>query len=518
MGEPWPQSYATAENAIKTTSETCNYINRLELYKIFEASNIREEDFAIVSSVMGDMGIITHFPDCVDLRDFIVLKPHWLTKAISHVMEDKELAENQGECTLKCLRDKWDENPEYRDLSHIFHSAMKQFELCYELDSHDHLNLVPLRFGDKKPEIPWSYIPGADQRTIQYRFDATPPAGIMSRFIVKTHHMIVKPPSMPKGIYWFNGVFLTTGEGLMRSEALCEFVKIQEAQIFNITVRAAFPQNMIEQLHALANAVFSFFEGLKPSRYYGCFRQDGGQCPGFHWEENIMYNLNEKISEILCVFGRHKINLLKLIYGNTSFAASASVKEDLRQVFLEEMPKLSIDISNISKDVNSVITRVNALSKDILDARHDISELPANVNQKFQQAFRDYLNLFDDMLDARDFTPVPSIIAIVPSEEGNILMRDLFKKTMTLSLYCEQEKGVHKTNYNLEFKITREWWEKTAPVAGVLFDGNSSPAKSAMPKTTPPFGHPSLKRRGARRAGWFVSLSCPPIDNLTYYW
>lgn len=136
------------------------------------------------------------------------------------------------------------------------------------------------------------------------------------------------------------------------------------------------------------------------------------------------------------------------------------------------MPKLSKDIvKDISNDVNSVMVRVETLSKDIFDDKKGlVAQITANVNQQFEHAFRDYLNLFDDMLDARDFTPVPSIIAIVPAEGGNILKQDLFKKSMNLSLYCEHDKGVHKTEYYREFKITREWWEKNARGAGKLFD------------------------------------------------
>ena len=74
--------------------------------------------------------------------------------------------------------------------------------------------------------------------------------GIMSRFIVKTHYMIAKTDNMPKGVYWHNGVFLRTGEDEYRSEALCDFD--QDERTLRIQVKAAFPQNMIEQLHGFA--------------------------------------------------------------------------------------------------------------------------------------------------------------------------------------------------------------------------------------------------------------------------
>ncbi|MBF0466937.1 MAG: leucine-rich repeat domain-containing protein [Nitrospirae bacterium] len=480
MGELWPQSYAKVEKTIKDMANqnipySKSHIARTELHDIYKREGIPEEDYGMVSSIMGDMGIITHFPGSSDLYEFVVLKPHWLTKAISNVMEHKDLEENKGERTQQWLKSIWDK--EYPGLLQIFHNAMKEFELCYDLDNPDQSILVPLRFGYEKPYIPWKNSK-EQERTIQYRFDVTPPAGIMSRFIVKTHHMIVKPYSKSKGIYWYNGVFLETdmktGNGSIRSEALCEFDK--EARTLNITVRAAFPQNMIEQLNGFAQAVFSFFEGLKPKRYYGCFKEDGSQCNGFHSEEDIMFILSKDKPEIHCSKGLHSIAALKLITGITSFADSVSVKDELKQLFREKLeektPELSMDISkDISRDVSSVIARVEALSDEIFRVKKDLNEMPAEVTQKVQLTFRDYLNLFDDMLEISGFTPIPSLISIIHVNNKSILkINNLFEIEFILAFYCEYDKGIHKTDYHLDFNIPKEWWRKTLPVAGLLFD------------------------------------------------
>ncbi len=112
--------------------------------------------------------------------------------------------------------------------------------------------------------FPWSKVKGVRERRIEYKFEVTPPAGIMSRFIVKTHHMIAKSRQMPKGVYWHNGVFVRDegGKKDWRSEGLCEFDR--ERRILKFTVRAAYPQNMVGKLDGFLDSVFSFFEGLKP--------------------------------------------------------------------------------------------------------------------------------------------------------------------------------------------------------------------------------------------------------------
>ena len=113
---------------------------------------------------------------------------------------------------------------------------------------------------------------------------------------------------MPKGVYWHNGVFLSSGEGEYRSEALCEFD--QEERTLRITVHAAFPQNMVEQLHGFAKAVFGFFEGLTPERKYGCIKFDNEreqECEGAHPEMRILFALSQN-KDIDCEKGWHVID------------------------------------------------------------------------------------------------------------------------------------------------------------------------------------------------------------------
>jgi hypothetical protein len=240
---------------------------------------------------MAILGTITLFKDCPDLEDFVVLNPQWLTKGISLVMEDEQLRKDKGEITHQRMKDIWENG--YSGLYPVLHSCMKEFELSYDMEDKAGC-LVPLRFSDARPDIPWSNIPSAKERRIEYKLNAQPPYGIMSRFIVKTHYMIVKSDDMLKGVYWHNGVFLRTGHDQYTSEALCEFD--HGNRTMRITVRAAFPQNMVEQLHGFAKAVFNFFEGLQPQRNYGCMKIEDKKeekCDGIHPERKILYSLSK---------------------------------------------------------------------------------------------------------------------------------------------------------------------------------------------------------------------------------
>ena len=414
MGRDWPASYSEAEKEIEQKAdengENVSHITRNELYGIFQEKGISESSCENVENLMGVLGIITHFPDWPDLRDFIVLKPQWLTKAISFILEDKQLEADKGNILHTRMHQLWEN--QYPGLYTTFHNCMKEFELCYDLED-SRQSLVPLRFGYIKPNIPWSVDENAKERRVEYKLTIRPPFGLMSRFIVKTHHMIAKTNEMPKGVYWHNGVFLRTGDGPYRSEALCEFDN--ENKTLSITVRAAFPQNMIEQLHGIAKAVFSFYKGIEPERYYGCVKleeEKEKKCEGNHSEKRILFALSRDKS-VACEIGWHEIDPTYLVYGFSSFGQFIT-KDELRKA-LDEEPEWAKEL---------VINVLSSIQKtdDLLHRIENVSKLGEQLQAEFKQelelGLRNHLIMIDQMLDNREFNSAPALIAIVPQDRS----------------------------------------------------------------------------------------------------
>jgi internalin A len=57
---------------------------------------LSEIDTETLAHLMHDLGYIVHYSDDEKLRDDVVLKPEWLTKAIGFVLEDRATAEREG--------------------------------------------------------------------------------------------------------------------------------------------------------------------------------------------------------------------------------------------------------------------------------------------------------------------------------------------------------------------------------------------------------------------------------------
>lgn len=102
MGSQWPESYQRAELEIKKKAKTkVAHLSRTNLNAILNKAGVNEENYDGAARAMARIGAITHFPDSPDLGDFVVLKPQWLTKAISKVMEDGKLSDDKGEIEMK---------------------------------------------------------------------------------------------------------------------------------------------------------------------------------------------------------------------------------------------------------------------------------------------------------------------------------------------------------------------------------------------------------------------------------
>ena len=466
MGREWPASYSKAEEAIKgKAKEGTAHIGRSQLYDIFKGCSIDESIFKDLAGSMSTLGVMTQFPDCPDLRDFIVLQPQWLTKAISEIMEDKQLASDKGEIALRRMEHIWDDKA-YMGLFPTFHDCMKEFELCYDLEDASRSCLVPLRFGYEKPGIPWSDGDGLKERRVEYKLNIRPPMGLMSRFIVKTHHMMVTTAEHPKGVYWHNGVFLRTGTGPLASEALCEFDG--DARKLRIQVRAAFPQNLLEQIHGYVRAVFSFFMGLEAQRSYGCIKIDERTdleetCIGVHSESRI-YSAIRKQRVLDCEYEFHDVDPQKLIWGFSSFGEYVMAKVASIDKLREELDKKPEWAEGLTQDIGTLLGWAEDHRERMNQLIDDQANLVPEIKQQLELKLHEYLAYTSEMLDGREDTPAPGVISIGTKDRSKWNPASYFKKTYFLTPFCENAGNIHPCeDGRVEFTKDREWWERTSP-------------------------------------------------------
>src|SRR5262249_30193150 len=140
------------------------------------------------------LGAVLHFPDDPGLRNLVVLKPDWITRAISLVLTDAATRRAAGYLAHADLPRISHNYP--ADLYPAFPALMSRFELCYRVGREEDRSLVPALLPFDPPasaDVP------ADLRMV-FRLGSVP-AGLMSRFIVRTHRF-------SQNLHWRDGAVL----------------------------------------------------------------------------------------------------------------------------------------------------------------------------------------------------------------------------------------------------------------------------------------------------------------------
>jgi internalin A len=95
MGQPWPEKWLSVEKVLSARPE--HHIDA-ETYTHCCSRCAVEPDIAkgSLGNYLHDLGKILYFRDDFVLSNLIVLKPNWVTKAISRVLDDETTSREQG--------------------------------------------------------------------------------------------------------------------------------------------------------------------------------------------------------------------------------------------------------------------------------------------------------------------------------------------------------------------------------------------------------------------------------------
>ena len=137
VGQPWPEKWLEVEQALQAWSE--HHISA-RTYTDYCLEKRIEESVAkgTLADYLHDLGKILYFRDDYILRSIVVLKPNWITKAISLVLTDKEVSNTNGVLHHSELARIWaiDEEgqPYEQSLYPVFLRLMERFDLSYQIE------------------------------------------------------------------------------------------------------------------------------------------------------------------------------------------------------------------------------------------------------------------------------------------------------------------------------------------------------------------------------------------------
>jgi GTPase SAR1 family protein len=415
-------------------------------------------DTETLAHLMHDLGYIVHYSDDEKLRDDVILKPEWLTKAIGFVLEDRATAESEGILPDKHLYEVWHDHqfkdePRYTpDLYPFFLRLMEKYDVSYRLPEERHASLVAQHVPQVRPDLPWlpEQEPPENLRRIAMicAMEEDPP-GLVPWMIVRTHDYSVEQTNATgshHSLHWDKGMFLRHAP---HGEAMLE----KRGREFHIYAQAAWPEHFMNVIHStLEKLIADNWPGLK-DRYrfmVPCPETvDGQPCKGRFNINGLRQFLVEGDTHIRCQECSCRLSIAELLLG------------------FEERP-VDIQLREINEKLDGLDSRI---ADYFMRTLHAIADEAKSGPRLF--TFR--------------------------ARETNIPLQQLFMRPMELQLWCEHEGHPHPINEPGKgiYKIDQpqEWVTAIAPYANFVLDVLKtvapmvSPAINLVkgPKTTDPW-------------------------------
>lgn len=274
-----PKKWQTVWEKLENTNQA--YLPYSEVITICKDVGLETDQTELFLETSHILGRLIHYHNDSTLKDIVILKPDWLAKAISFVLDDQETRTNKGLIELERLRNLW-QNPPYKDenknpepgypenLHPIFLRLMERFDLSYRIKINGELtetSLLAQLVPDNRPEtLPnWETEPDpADKQQIQICriVDETGQQanaeGLFYQLIVRLHQYSLGRENYPESIHWQRGLML--GDRY-NGRALLEHIGTD----IKITVRAAYPERFLSRL---TEEVESLFDPKNPARFW----------------------------------------------------------------------------------------------------------------------------------------------------------------------------------------------------------------------------------------------------------
>lgn len=275
MGDPQSKSWNNAKNEVVNLE--CSHISINQFNEICAKHKLDKIASETLANLMNDLGHLIYFSKDEGLKDLLVLKPEWLTKAIGFVLEDRMTNEASGILCHDDLDRIWrnhgiEGREQYsKDFHPYFLRLMEKFDVCYRLEDVKNKSLVTQLVPAEQPKEIWTHSDPVPEDLAQLRLifdlDQSPP-GLIPWLIVRTQRYT-------RGLHWQGGMLLRYKQ---HGEAL---IRLSQRQL-SITTRSAFPGHLTSILREVVETlIHDRWEYLKFKVTVPCYLEDDGKpCEG----------------------------------------------------------------------------------------------------------------------------------------------------------------------------------------------------------------------------------------------
>lgn len=450
VGRCVPENWKKLLDALQKRSEQEPYIQYKQYQNICHDLNIENELVEVYAAILNELGYLIHYQGDDVLHNTLVLKPEYISKAVSYVLEDDVAKKQNGLVEHDRLYEIWNdaalpERDRYPpELHPVFLKLMNRFDLSYQVvmpkkdtpETSLIAQLVPSRRPDDW-QLRWPTTPSrtddVERRRICRIVDKetgrpTEVYGLLYRLIVRLHRYSLGKSNYFDSRHWKTGMILDDGLNG------CAFIEDVGGDV-HVTVRAAYPDGFLGVITGEIRALIEqFWKGLDCRLSVPC----RSPCKGLHELEELIETKYERIDKVRC-------NVCKKFYEIDSLLVAATPK----------------------RPVDEVLAELNRVRHELANVKGDIANLSANIRSMVGQA-NEQFELFMNALTnpAKDG---PRLFSFEPIEPDFWDKPTWVTEKFRLTLWCEHARMplpalTGEKNLGVyEIKLPREWIQKSAP-------------------------------------------------------
>ncbi|NER33110.1 MAG: hypothetical protein F6J93_03360 [Oscillatoria sp. SIO1A7] len=470
MGREVPAKWQRVREALRAKEKA--YISYAEAIEVCNEYGLTESQAELFLKISHTLGHLIHYDYDPILRDCVILKPDWLAKAISFVLDDKETRQKNGIVTLERLGRVWEdpnrgENPYPEELHQIFLRLMERFDLSYRVflegeRSNNTTSLIAQLVPDERPKsLPdWpreNPLEGDRQlvrvcKIVNDRGNEAKAEGIFYQLIVRLHKYSLGRKNHADSVHWQRGLMLDNG---YNGRALLEHIGTN----IHITVRAAYPDYFLSVLaEEVKWLVENFWEGLNCEIMVPCVAPCGQNQPGLG-----LFNLKKLVeakrkrrqdypcSVPNCEEWQNIDKLLDKIVAN--------YREDRAE-------NIETTLARVDEKMQPLQERVNREFADIKeDPSQSLSQSQKELASQGEKLLTSVIQALED--EAKDG---PRLFSMKPMETGFLDRPKWMSAKFQVTLWCEHSKKplpiLNRDRPELgvyELDLPRKWLVKIAP-------------------------------------------------------
>ena len=474
MGRLVPTKWQEVRKLLEETGNT--HMRYDDVIAICEEQGLEGFAAELFVRVSHTLGYLIHYYYDPILKDIVILKPDWLAKAISFVLDDEETRKNNGLVKFERLSHLWSHPPFAgeigypKELHPIFLKLMERFDLSYKVvldpasPGASDTSLIAQLVSDNRPnKLPdWEEQPKEGDREqvqicriVDEQGQLANAEGLFYQLIVRLHKYSLGRNNYKNSVHWQRGLMLDND---YNGRAFLEHIGTN----IKITVRAAYPEFFLYELTKDVKwLVEMFWEGLRCEVMVPCIEPCGKEKPGTGLFEvqKLIESKRQGMPKFPCIISgcNQWLDIDELMRN-----APVSRKAPAEKI-------LAGELESVKERLDSIHSEIRVLGNQEQQRFQQLNENDRRILSQADEQFAIFIQMLTD--EAKDG---PRLFSFKPLDPGFFDRPKWVSEKFQLTLWCEHARkplpilnnGNQQGVYELE--LNREWFTKAVPYFKLL--------------------------------------------------